>query len=134
MPPVRRWIKLWVTECLEGSIRYQLQPDERSVWYDLILFAALGSPPGNICDRDGRPFPRSFIASRLNITEALLGTTLDDCKTEGRITEDDAGIHIIHWDRYQSEYERQKPYRDANKPPDDPDKYIKGKYGDMVQR
>lgn len=135
MPGHRRWVKLWVTECLEGSIRYQLQPDERSCWYDLIMFAAMGSPPGHICDRDSRPLPRSFIASRLNIPEALLETTLDQCIDEGRITEDEHGIHITHWDRYQSEYDRQKPYRDKGKEvPDDPDKYTKGKYSHLIQR
>lgn len=135
MPPQRRWIKLWVTECLEGSIRYQLRPDERSVWYDLILFAALGTPPGHICDRDQRPLPHSFVASRLNITEVLLESTLDDCKAEGRISEDEKGIHIVHWDRYQSEYDRQKPYRLKSAAQDtDPDKYVKGQYGHMVQR
>ncbi len=132
MPGQRRWIKLWVSECLNGSIRYQLQPDERSVWYDLLLFSALGNPPGHICDRDSRPFPRSFIASRLNITEALLESTLDACKSEGRISEDENGLHVIHWEQYQSEYERQKPYR-AKQKELDPDKYIKGKYGHMVE-
>ena len=135
MPPQRRWIKLWVTECLEGSIRYQLSPDKRSVWYDLILFAALGTPAGQICDRDQRPLPHSFIASRLNITEALLEATLNACKAEGRISENEQGIHITHWDRYQSEYDRQKPYRQKSGAEQaDPDKFIKGPLGHMVQR
>lgn len=115
MPGQRRWVKLWVSECLNGSIRYQLEPDERSVWYDLILFSALGNPPGNICDRDGRAFPHSFIANRLNITEALLDSAINNCIAEGRLTEDQSGVHVTNWDRYQSEYERQKPYREEKK-------------------
>lgn len=133
MPAIRRWVKLWVTECLEGSIRYQLEPSERSVWYDLILFAALGSPPGHICDRDQRSLPHQFIANRLNVTLELLEITLTKCLDEGRVTEDEQGIHITNWERYQSEYERQKPYR-GKQASTDPDRFIKGKYGHMVQR
>lgn len=134
MAGVRRWVKLWVTECLEGSIRYQLDPNERSVWYDLILFAALGTPAGHICDRDGRPFPHSFIANRLNVPIELFEGSLKHCIDEGRITEDESGIHITHWERYQSEYERQKPYRKGGIKSEDPEKFIKGQYGHMVKR
>lgn len=130
----RPWIKLHTQECLDGSIRYQLEPSERGVWYDLLIFAALCDPEnGNICDRDNRPYPHSFIANRLNIDLELLKSTLNKCLNEGRITEDDFGTHITNWKQYQSEYYRQKPYRDKKKK-DDPNKYIKGKYGHMVQR
>jgi DnaD/phage-associated family protein len=107
----RRWIKIYPIECLEGSIRYQLEADERGVWYDLLNFAAVCVEPGTICDRDNRPFPHSFIANRLNIPLELLERTLKKCCEEGRIDENDNGIHITNWKVYQSEYERQKPYR-----------------------
>lgn len=133
MPGLRRWVKLWVSECLEGSIRYQLEAGERGVWYDLILISSLGGVPGTISDRDKRAFPHSFIASRLNIPIDLLELTLDKCITEGRCTEDEHGIHITNWDRYQSEYQRQAKYR-KSKDEVDPDKFIKGKYGHVVDR
>ncbi len=133
MPGLRRWVKFWVSECLEGSIRYQLDAAERGVWYDLILFSALGGKPGSICDRDMRAYPHSFIAGRLNISVELLELALTKSVTEGRITEDEQGIHITNWERYQSEYQRQSKDR-KEQTSDDPDKYIKGKYGHMVQR
>lgn len=133
MPIKRKWVKLWVTECLEGSIRYQLQPDERSVWYDLIIFSALCDPPGKIADRDGRAFPRQFIASRLNITEGLLESTIDQCTHEGRLQENDGVLIITNWERYQSEYDRQKPYR-KGEISSDPEKFKKQKYGTMIKR
>lgn len=107
----RRWIKLYPLECLEGSIRYQLEADERGVWYDLLNFAAICATPGVISDRDNRPYPHSFVANRLNITLELLERTLEKCETEGRISENDYGIVITNWKFYQSEYDRQKPYR-----------------------
>lgn len=107
----RRWIKLYPTESLQGSIRYQLTSAERGVWYDLMCFSSLCSNSGDISDRDGNPFPTSYIANRLNIQPSLLKNTLDKCKAEGRIKEDDHGLHIVNWARYQSEYDRQKAFR-----------------------
>jgi hypothetical protein len=111
----RRWIKLYPIECLEGSIRYQLEADERGVWYDLLNLAAICVEPGTISDRDSRPYPHTFIANRLNIPLELLDRTLKKCEEEGRIHENETGIHIVNWKLYQSEYERQKPYREKSK-------------------
>jgi len=134
MRPARRrtWIKLYPIDCLEGSIRYQLGADERGVWYDLLNLAAICATPGLISDKDSRPYPHSFTANRLNITLELLEATLDKCIKEGRISENDNGIHITNWVAYQSEYDRQKPYREAKK--DDRDKYTEGALGHMVKR
>lgn len=115
MPGMRRWIKLWVMESLEGSIRYQLEAAERCVWYDLLLFSATCDPPGKIADRDGRPFPRKYLASRLNVSEELFTQALKKSLDEGRITEQAGVLLITHWEKYQSEYDRQRPYREAKK-------------------
>jgi len=88
---------------------------------------------GLITDKDERPYPHPFIAHELHISEELFERTLDKCKEEGRITENDKGIRITNWVVYQSEYQRQKPYRQGKQSPD-PDKYTEGKYGHMVQR
>lgn len=111
----RTWIKLYPIDCLEGSIRYQLEADERGVWYDLLKFSAICVNPGTISDKDNRPYPHSFVANRLNIAIELLERTLTKCEAEGRISENATGIHITNWKSYQSEYERQKPYRQGRK-------------------
>lgn len=133
MPRARKrtWIKLYCYERLHGSITSQLEPDERSVWDELLCFAGLCGLDGLIADHDKRPYPHPFIAHELHIEEELFKRTLDKCLTEGRITENGEGIHITNWTVYQSEYARQKPYRQKD---DDPDKYIKGKYGHLVER
>jgi len=115
----RKWIKLYPQECIDGSIRYQLESDERGVWYDLLSFCAICSNDGIIADRDKRPYPLSFIANRLNINLELLERTLRKCKEEGRITLDDGIITISNWKYYQSEYARQKPYRKDKQPVDE---------------
>ncbi len=108
----RTWIKLYPIDCLDGSIRYQLEADERGVWYDLLNFAAICNKPGSIADKDERAYPLTFVANRLNITLELLESTVKKCSEEGRIKVDEQGIHITNWTAYQSEYARQKPYRE----------------------
>ena len=109
----RRWFKLHANECLNGSIRWQLTAEERGVWYDLLVFSAVCSNTGMISDRDGNPFPLSFIANRLNISQELLETTISKCRDEGRLTVTDGVIQISNWNKYQSEYDRVKDYQQA---------------------
>jgi len=113
----RTWVKLHCDGILNGSIAYQLEEAEQAVWMKLIAFAGVINRDGQISDNDGRPFPRQFIMHRINTTEDHLESTLKKCITEGRITEDEQGLHITNWKIYQSEYNRQKPYREAGKDP-----------------
>ena len=63
-----------------------------------------------------------------------LKKTLDKCIKSKRIEMNGTGlIKITNWEKYQLEYDRQKKSR-QKKLDDDPDKYIKGKYGHMVRR
>lgn len=118
----RSWIKLHVTGWLHGSIRWQLEPEERSVWADLLCLAGECNRNGEIADNDGRPFPREYVARQLNIPATLLNQTIAKCRHEGRLDDNDNVIVISNWKSYQSEYERQKPYR------------VKGNEGDGRQR
>jgi len=111
----RSWIKLYVNSFLGGSVRYQLTASERSVWIDLLCLAGISNTPGLISDNDNRAYPHSFLANRFNVPLRLLKSTLSKCIEEGRITEDDQGLHITNWTNYQSEYLRQRHYREKNK-------------------
>lgn len=112
----RAWVKLHINGMLNGSVRYQLEPAERATWVDLLCFAGLGGVPGVISDNDQRPYPHNFLANRFNIPMKLLDTTIKKCIDEGRITEDEQGIHIVNWTSYQSEYQRQLKSREQTKP------------------
>ena len=107
----RSWIKLYVKGWLHGSIRYQLSAAERGTFADLLSLAGECDRGGEISDNDGKPFPFSFIAGQLHITEELLSNTIGKCVAEGRIREKNGVIEIINFNAYQSEYQRQKPYR-----------------------
>lgn len=110
-----QWIKMHVSPALRGSIRFDLTPAERGVWYDLLLMAGDGRTPGIICASKGIPYPHEWIADQLRIDIDLLKTTLDKCQTEGRINVNGNGIEIVNWKKYQDEYNRQKGYREAKK-------------------
>lgn len=128
----KTYVKISVTGWLHGSIRWQLEADERGVWTDLIAWAGQCRIDGLIADNDRRPYPMDYIANHLNITRELLDRTVEKCKVDGRIEIKDGAIFLVNFKQYQDEYTRQKPYRQAKK--DDPDKFIQGEYGHMVQR
>lgn len=107
----RTWVRFFVTGWLHGSIRWELEADERGVWADLIVLAGECGREGRIEDNSGKPYPRSFIANGLNIPRELLDRTVAKCQRAGRIDANDEVIIITNWALYQSEYERQKPYR-----------------------
>lgn len=113
----RTWIKLDCYGRLHGSMVYQLEEAEQSVWDKLLCYAGILGHEGQIADNDGRPFPHSFIAYEIHTTAELLESTIEKCQEEGRISEDGTGIHITKWAEYQSEYSRQKPYRDLKAHP-----------------
>lgn len=116
-PSRRTWVKLHVTGWLHGSIRWQFTSEERGVWADLIALAGEIGQNGAICDNDGRPLPREFIANQLNIKQILLDRVIAKCRHEGRIADTDNAIELTNWPRYQSEYDRQKKYRGERKKP-----------------
>ena len=144
----RRWIKLWVKECLIGTIREELTPEERGVWYDFLLLAGNSRIPGVICANVTTPLSTTRIGQILNTPEELINHCIQKFIASERITMINGLIHIANWEQYQfSDYDRQKPYRQksrrgasdeyipgTNIRKDDPDKYIKGKYGHMVKR
>lgn len=130
----RAWIKVFVTGWLHGSIRWQLEPAERGVFIDLLVLAGECGREGEISDNDSRPFPLDFLANSLNITRELLDSTIDKCVKEGRLLVKEDVIIVVNWKAYQSEYDRQKQYRQKPEENTDPDKYLQGKLGHMVKR
>jgi len=65
----RRWIKLWVKECLMGTLREELSPEERSVWYDFLLLAGNSRVSGVICANEDTPLSLRRVSQILNAPE-----------------------------------------------------------------
>lgn len=113
----RTWVKLDCSGVLHGSINWQLSLEEQAIWIKMFAYAAVsGGRPGTIQDNDGKPLPHWYIAHELHCPEELFETCLGKCVAEGRCRENGDGIVITNFEHYQfSEYDRQKPYRDARK-------------------
>ncbi|GAH77353.1 unnamed protein product, partial [marine sediment metagenome] len=62
---------------LFGSTRLELEPDERSVWIDLLALSKKDN--GYIRANEGMPYPDSQLSGMLNIKEELLKRTICKC-------------------------------------------------------
>ena len=129
-----RWYKCFPIDDLFGSIRHELGPAERGIWYDMRSLASISPVPGKLCESESQAYPHTRIAALLNVRLAMLEATVEKAVAMGLCTEDDTGIHILNWERSQSEYDRQKSYRQKEGKSTDPDKFIQGKYGKHVRR
>lgn len=132
----RGWVvlrKSWLT----SSINYRFTLEEIAVFSKLIVMAdEFGPVAGLISDNDFRPMPYEYLAHQACCPLEIFKSTLEKSKEDDSIYENAHGLFLTHFDDYQfTEYDRQKPYREAKKQRDtDPDKYIKGPYGHVVKR
>lgn len=133
----RTWIKVYCDKWLDGTLREET-PEIRGVWIDLLVLAGAGryGDSGEIKLSDNVGLTDSQIADILKISQGLWHEAKKRFLETERIDITEKGvILIINWQKYQPEYNRQKPYREAKKTTTtDPDKYIKGKYGQLVKR
>ena len=132
----RGWVK-FTKSWLTSSINYRMEMSEQLVFSKLIVMAdEYGPVPGLISDNDFRAMPHDYIAHLACCPVEILEATLKKALQDDSVFENGHGIFLTHFDDYQfTEYDRQLPYRRAKKLRDeDPDKYVKGKYGDVVKR
>ena len=125
MSPRRTWIKLWCGNWLRGSIRKE-RPETRGIFADVLALggdSAYGEG-GTIQIAEDVGFTDEAIAAILNVpsdmwqaAKEILSNHKDPDENRIRIRPLRIGyaIDIINWAGYQSEYERQKPYRKQRK-------------------
>lgn len=133
----RTWFKVYPDKWLKGTIR-QETPEIRSVWIDLLALAAAGEygDSGEIKYNDDIGLTDRQISTALSISLRLWRKAKKRFLETNRVEITESGaIRITNWHKYQSEYARQKPWRERRKVTQiDPDKYIQGKYGQLVKR
>lgn len=95
------WIPLWVDKWIFGTTRIELEPDERSVWVDMMALAA--KDHGFIRANVGIPYPPQQLSGLLCITEELLARTIQKCLAVGKLAEckDSGGYYLPNWGEYQ---------------------------------
>jgi len=114
----RTWVKLDCEGVLRGSINYLLPLEGQAVWVKMIAFSEVcGGRPGYIEDNNNNGLPLEFIAQELHCTVEIFESVLDIMKKDSAIEVNGTGsIHLVNFHHYQfSEYDRQKPYRQAKK-------------------
>jgi len=128
----RDWVKLHCDGVLHGSLNARMTPDQFCIFLKMIVMGEkMGPVPGLISDNDFRPLPYPYLAHIACCDQELFKSTLEIAKAENSVYENSHGIYIINFDKYQfTEYDRQKPYRQAKKERNytDPD----SPYGRMV--
>ena len=122
----RAWVKLWVNEWLDGITRYQMSGAQRAFRVDLLAMAGRSRYPGIICSgMDGNRhvgYPLKVFAALDAGAEIDVLETLELFEKTKKIVVEITGeepirlykLTICNWDRYQSEYQRQKGYRGSN--------------------
>jgi hypothetical protein len=111
----RNWIKVYCDKWLSGTIRGE-QPGVRSVFIDVLALAGNGQfgDIGEIKLSNGIGLTDGQIAEILHISKALWRKSKARFLSSNRIEITPKGaIKIVNWSKYQSEYQRQKPYRKA---------------------
>lgn len=121
------WRKSWIDENLEGSIRKDLKPEERSVWADLLDLCGKSRRWGHIERSTGIPYTSQELAEKFVTPIKVINSTIRKCLKEGRLRWEHAtenplvgsGAFIItNWDRYQKDNKKEP---DSKKPPLSPE-------------
>jgi hypothetical protein len=108
----RTWVKLYVDQCLRGSMIAELSPTQRWMFVGLILLAGDSPVPGIVYRRkneDGIPigYSDSVLADTLGVDESDIQPGLFRMVEKSKISVDSLGvITVSNWGKYQSEYER----------------------------
>ncbi len=117
-----KWIRIWTEETLEGSTFEEMGNTIknlafRGIWFSLITLAGNSSIPGKICFTEKTGYNLNQISDKLKVEINLLKEALDflSSKKINKIKiikkNNEIIINVVNWKRYQTEYERQKQYR-----------------------
>lgn len=113
----RTWIKLYCDKWLTGTLRDDT-PATRGIWADLLALAGNLNygEDGIIKLAEGVGLSDQQIAAIFNIDiDTWLAAKGRLLQTDRISQAQDNIIHITNWSFYQSEYQRQKPFRERGK-------------------
>ena len=109
-----RWIRLWTDETINGTTFTELTAEQRGVWWSLLILAGYSPVPGVICIAPGIPYTRGQMAGFLKLPLDVLTRSIEHLaspEVKKIVINQDGTIAIANWNKYQTEYDRQKGYR-----------------------
>lgn len=109
----RNWIKLYVDQCLRGTMMDEMKdPGERFLWFAFLLLAGDSPYEGKIALTEDMGYSDEQLGSMLKCDSMLIkrAKRVMVKYDKIRILKNNI-IQIVNWEKYQSEYQRQKPYR-----------------------
>jgi hypothetical protein len=124
----RTWVKLWVNEWLDGTTRFEMSGAQRAFWIDLLAMAGRSRFPGIVCaGQNGDRFvgyPLTTFAALDAGQEINILATFELFERTGKIVVELTSesptklykVSILNWNKYQSEYVRQRGYRRSYDP------------------
>lgn len=112
-PSRRNWIKLWTHEWLTGTLRWQLTPEQRAMWADLLALAGDSRFPGMVTPGESGGkligYPAAYFAGLFRCSEDTVVKAFDIFEEQNRIKVcEDGAIQIVNWAKYQSEYQEKR--------------------------
>jgi len=136
------WFKVYPEDWLANGLAVFLSLAESGVFLRLQCAAANSPNRGTIQMAPGTPYPPETLARKLRVKRNILTKTLNKLERIGRVTQDGEGIHITNWLEDQPTVQPPLPGlgnhakvpKKRHEPDQDPDKFVKGKYGHMVKR
>jgi len=109
------WRKSWCNQNLDANgTKRRLTAAQRSVWDDLLDLAEVSPVTGQVCAFPGIGYTTEQLAAILNTPANVIQEALErfEGKEFAMIEIDKHGVITIkNWPKYQSEYQRQKSYR-----------------------
>jgi DNA-binding transcriptional regulator YhcF (GntR family) len=110
----RTWFKVFAEETLHGKLK-SLTCEEFGTAMRILCMASDNVIQGEISYAKNIPFSVQQMAGIANCTVHNFHKTLLILEKKGTIFMDNGIIKVKNWHKYQSEYERQKPYRVRDK-------------------
>jgi len=110
----RNWIKLYVGQILTGTMMDELKNEERWSWIGLLLLAGDSKVEGCVCVTAKMGYTDEQICELLDVPLDIFKKAKSKMvKCEKIKVLDNNVIKIVNWNKYQSEYKRQRKYRES---------------------
>jgi len=129
------WFKKYSREWLEGSIRFDCTPAERSVFDDFLSLANESRNRGVIQANDETPYPHPWLAAKLNIPLELLESCISKFIEQDRIRVNDHGIVVLNFSYWQGLDTRKRgrpPKRSRERPESTEEQKLNAKYNNKL--